>query len=85
MTATPDLEQRIADMVRRFYDLGDADPLLGPVFRAIEDRDEHLRIVADFWSSNLLGSGRYHGNAFGVHMRLPIEPDSFDRWIAVLD
>ncbi len=85
MTATPDLEQRIDRMVHRFYELGDSDPLLGPVFRAIPDRDGHLRTVVDFWSANLLGTGRYHGNAFGVHMRLPIEPDSFDRWVAVLD
>jgi truncated hemoglobin YjbI len=78
-------ETDLARFVARFYDLGDRDPIIGPLFRAIPDRAGHLRIVADFWSRGLLGTTRYRGNPFDPHRHLDLTPQSFDRWLALLE
>ncbi len=44
----------------------------------------HLARLADFWSSMMLRSGRYQGDPFSAHRRLPdLEPAMFDRWLAL--
>lgn len=74
-------------LVRRFYALSYADPVLGPFFiKTIADYesahfDAHVRVVADFWSSMLLKTGRYQGNPFLSHAKHPIEPGHFDIWL----
>ena len=75
------LEEAIDRMVRRFYAKGDLDPLLGPIFRAIPEFEEHIGIIVDFWSRQLLGTDRYNGRPFPPHWKLPIEPEHFDRWM----
>lgn len=61
--------------------------MLGPVFaRALGEEDEawaaHLARLADFWSSLMLRTGRYHGDPFSAHLRLPdLEPMMFERWL----
>lgn len=75
------IETAIGDCVRRFYAKGADDPLLGPLFAKIPALDEHLRIVADFWSKSLLGTERYQGHPFAAHINLPIEPAHFARWL----
>jgi hemoglobin len=75
-------EQQISALVRGFYQRARADDRLGPLFDAtIHDWDGHLRIVEDFWSHALLGTGRYRGSPFAPHLRLPIELDHFERWL----
>ncbi len=75
-------EAAIRACVKRFYERGDADPLLGPVFaKSIPELEPHLDIVANFWSHALLGTTRYQGTPFGVHVNLPIEPRHFARWL----
>lgn len=77
-------EEQIATLVRVFYDSARADEKLAPVFAsAINDWDSHLVIVQNFWSHALLGTSRYKGHPFPPHMSLPIEPDHFDRWLAL--
>jgi hemoglobin len=72
-------------MVLRFYALARADERLGPLFEAaIEDWDGHVRIVQDFWSHHLLGTMRYQGSPFPVHVGLKVDDDHFDRWLAAL-
>lgn len=81
---TIEQEQAVQRMVRLFYERGLADPLLGPVFRdAIHDWDEHVAKIADFWSNILYQTGRYKGHPFPAHRALPVEPEHFDRWIAL--
>ncbi|MGD9544890.1 MAG: group III truncated hemoglobin [Methylocystis sp.] len=75
------LEVAINDCVRRFYAKGAEDPLLGPIFTAIPGLDEHMGIVANFWSRTLLGTDRYQGHPFAAHINLPIEPAHFTRWL----
>lgn len=77
-------ETAISTCVRRFYEKGSADSLLGPIFReAIPELESHLEVVVDFWSHALLGTTRYQGTPFGVHVNLPIEPEHFARWLTL--
>lgn len=81
----------IAELVVDFYTRARHDPLLGPVFlEAIGTTDEawaeHLRRIADFWSSVLLATRRYQGRPMVVHAALPrIGPDHFARWLALFE
>lgn len=75
-------EPAITALVDRFYAKARRDPLIGPVFNnAVHDWDEHLRKLYDFWSSVMLTSGRYKGNPMAAHVRQPIEPEFFARWL----
>jgi hemoglobin len=77
-------EAAIRACVKRFYEKGDADPLLGPIFaRSIHELEPHLEIVSNFWSHALLGTTRYQGTPFGVHVNLPVEPEHFSRWLSL--
>ena len=77
-------EAGIEMLVRHFYALAAVDPLLGPVFQAaINDWEAHIPRICAFWSSTMLGSGRYKGNPFGLHMALELEPAMFERWLAL--
>ena len=85
MSASPAItEPAIAALVDRFYGKARRDPIIGPVFEdAVEDWDEHLDKLCDFWSSVMLTTGRYKGNPMAAHMKQPIEPAFFDRWLAL--
>ncbi len=82
-------EDAIRRLLALFYGRVRHDPQLGPVFaRAVGTTDAdwapHLARVSDFWSSVMLRSGRYHGDPFSVHLRLPdLQPAMFDRWLAL--
>jgi hemoglobin len=61
-TLPPLGEAEIDRLVRAFYRRVRSDALLGPIFNnAIQDWDHHLGKLVDFWSSVMLGSGRYKG------------------------
>lgn len=77
-------EEALAAQVRRFYERARRDAVLGPVFEAaITDWEEHFARLTDFWTSVLLASGRYRGNPLAQHMRHPIGPGMFPRWLAL--
>ncbi|MBM3564108.1 MAG: group III truncated hemoglobin [Alphaproteobacteria bacterium] len=75
------LEVAIDACVRRFYAKGVEDSLLGPIFTAVHDLEQHMGVVANFWSRSLLGTERYQGQPFAAHINLPIEPEHFTRWL----
>jgi len=80
------LEAAIERCVRLFYDKAHADEMLAPVMRAgIADFERHVAVVCDFWSRALLGTERYQGKAYPVHVGLPIRPDHFDRWLELFE
>jgi len=82
-------EESIRRLLDLFYGRVRHDPQLGPVFaRAVGTTDAdwaaHLARLSDFWSTVMLRSGRYRGDPFSVHLRLPnLEPAMFDRWLAL--
>ena len=77
-------EPALALVVDRFYARVRRDPEIGPVFEtAVADWPEHLEKLTAFWSSVMLTSGRYKGSPMAAHMRLPLTPAMFERWLAL--
>lgn len=80
-------EAGIKVIVDAFYDRVRADAVLAPVFDAAiapEQWPHHLSRMYDFWSSLLLGSGRYDGRPMPKHMALPgLSDHHFVRWLAL--
>jgi hemoglobin len=72
-------------VVDEFYARARRDDVIGPVFnRIIPDAEwpDHLSKIADFWSSMLLGTGRYNGRPMPKHMAIPELSDAhFMRWL----
>ncbi|NDW07156.1 group III truncated hemoglobin [Jiella pacifica] len=79
-------EEALRGLVRAFYAKVREDEVLGPIFEgAIGDWPAHLERLTAFWSSVILGTGRYKGNPFAAHLRHAetIDPSMFDRWLAI--
>lgn len=87
MTHANDLDpEQITNLLSVFYERVRKDPELGPVFnRIVDDWDEHLTRLEDFWSSLMLASGRYKGNPLAMHALHSdlITPVMFDRWLVL--
>ncbi len=76
------VESAIRRCVAEFYRAGRADPLLGPIFEAhIAEWGDHLRLVENFWSKTLLGTDRYSGFPYPVHVPMPLTPAHIKRWV----
>ena len=77
-------EDDLRRLVQTFYGRIRQDALLGPIFNgAIDDWDHHLGKLQAFWSSVMLGSGRYKGQPMAVHLRQEahMTPEAFARWL----
>jgi len=82
----PDLDEAMVEaLVQSFYARARRDAVIGPVFnRVIAEADwpQHLATITDFWSSMLLGSGRYAGRPMPKHLAIPELTDAhFARWL----
>ena len=81
-----EIEAAIDACVRNFYAKGRNDGLLGPVFNSsVTDWEHHLKRIQDFWSRTLLGTTRYSDHPYPSHMRLPVKPEHFLRWVALFE
>lgn len=80
-------EALIARQVHTFYGRVRLDPVLGPIFNdAVEDWDEHLAKLCDFWSSVLLMTGRFKGSPMAAHARRPdIRGEHFPLWLDLFE
>lgn len=77
-------EAHLEALVRGFYGRARQDPVLGPIFATtVADWEHHIQVVTAFWSRILLGSQRYFGSPYTAHMRLPLQPEHFDRWLVL--
>ena len=79
-------EEDIGRLVPAFYDRVRADPVLGPIFdQAIDDWPLHLEKLKAFWSSVMLGTGRYKGQPMVAHVRHEphMTEDNFSRGLAL--
>ena len=81
----PDIsEAQISTLVDAFYARVRHDPEIGPIFNAtVDDWPQHLAVLKDFWSTVLLTSGRYQGNPMMRHLPLGLDPQHFERWLAL--
>jgi hemoglobin len=79
---TKELNSRadIETLVTEFYSKVRQDEKLAPVFAHV-DWHHHTPIIINFWSSLLLGDQSYQGNPFQKHIKLPIDPQHFERWL----
>ena len=72
----------IEAFLRAFYAAARADPLLAPAFAHVHDWEHHIATITDFWSSMLLGTGRYMGRPMPKHLTIPELTDAhFARWL----
>jgi len=80
-------EAMVRAVVDRFYFEARRDPVIGPVFNRVIAEEEwpaHLSKIADFWSSMLLGTGRYMGRPMPRHIAIPELSDAhFARWLTL--
>ena len=79
-------EQDLERVVHAFYSRVRDDALLGPIFEgAIDDWGQHLGKLQAFWSSVMLGSGRYKGQPMvaHVHQEPHMTPHAFARWLTL--
>jgi hemoglobin len=76
-------EPMIRELVHAFYGKVRRDPQLGPIFnREVQDWNEHLAKLTDFWSSVMLMTGRFKGRPMAAHTAvLDIRPAHFARWL----
>jgi hemoglobin len=75
---------QLRTLIDAFYERVRADERLGPIFAAhVSDWDAHSDRLTDFWSSLMLGSGRYKGNPFAMHQPFAGDLDValFERWL----
>jgi hemoglobin len=72
-------------LVRAFYGTARHDPIIGHLFDGIEDWEAHITRITAFWSSVALMTGRYHGNPMAPHLKLPLAPPHFARWLALFE
>jgi hemoglobin len=77
-------ESEISTLVDAFYAKVRIDPDIGPIFNAIiDDWPYHLALLKDFWSTVLLTTGRYKGDPMMKHLQLSLDPQHFERWLAL--
>ena len=75
-------ESLLATLVDHFYEKVRRDPDIGPIFNAaVDDWDEHKRLLTSFWASVALRAGSYRGNPMAAHRPHPIQARHFDRWL----
>lgn len=84
----PALDQTLVRaVVERFYGLARADEVIGPVFNRVIEAENwpgHLDTITDFWTSMLLGTGRYNGRPMPAHLRIAeLEDQHFARWLKI--
>ena len=78
-------EQLLERLVRAFYGTARRDPIIGHLFDGVEDWEAHIARITTFWSSVALLGGRYHGNPMAPHLKLPLQPAHFARWLALFE
>ncbi|MEW4468915.1 group III truncated hemoglobin [Parasphingorhabdus sp. JC815] len=80
-------EERISQLVERFYEKIREDEMLGPVFNAIiTDWPPHLARMKAFWTSIAIESGRFRGNPMVKHLAIPdIARPHFTHWLKLFD
>ena len=78
-------EADIRQLVTQFYAQVRQDVQLGPIFEHnVQDWDEHLDMLCDFWSAILLGTRRFKGAPIARHAALPeLSWPLFERWLEI--
>ena len=80
-------EAFISKLVDEFYSRVRQHSQLGPVFNgAVDDWQEHLAKLKQFWESVALNAGVYSGNPMRAHLKTKtIEPAHFGEWLYLFE
>lgn len=74
----------ILKLLNSFYADVRQHAVLGPVFNArIQNWNEHLEKITEFWALQSGGGSRYAGGFAGVHLSLGLQPEHFQNWLAL--
>ncbi|CAN5697104.1 truncated hemoglobin [soil metagenome] len=77
-------EAEISKLVDTFYRKVREDATIGPIFDAfVKDWPSHLILLKNFWSTVLLGAAKFRGDPMATHMKLPLEREHFEHWLAL--
>lgn len=83
---TPDL---VLKVIESFYEKAKSDILIGYHFRIIEDFDEHIPRIADFWNLQLGLEMQNKENLpfdlINVHRPLKINKGELNRWVKLFE
>lgn len=78
----------LSSLVHTFYNKIRADAEIGFYFNdMIQDWEEHLEKLTDFWEMNLFGGKQYKGNPLTAHVKVDkqfdgkIGPNEFGIWL----
>ncbi|HEX4319697.1 MAG TPA: group III truncated hemoglobin [Acidobacteriaceae bacterium] len=83
-TAISVSEDDISALVDEFYIRVQHDAVIGSIFNEqVKDWPAHLALLKSFWAAVLLGTGRFNGNPLETHLKLKLEPQHFERWLAL--
>ena len=81
-------KENIKELVDTFYPTILSNSITAPFFIAKLGSDinsptwqEHLELLANFWSSIALGDGNYNGNPLGAHFNLGLDQEAFKEWL----
>ncbi len=76
----------ILKLIRPFYIDVRQHNVLGPIFNShIKDWETHLAKITEFWALQTGGESKYRGGFAGAHLKLGIQPEFFDHWLALWD
>jgi hemoglobin len=87
MRAKEDIKTKndIEILVTKFYNQALYDPILKGHFDLIENLEEHLPVIVDFWDGILLGASTYKGNPMlkhiQLHSKIKITKAHMDQWL----
>ena len=78
-------ETEVATLVHTFYAHVRQDEVLGPIFDShVDNWDQHLAKLVDFWSALLRRTGRFAGAPMPKHAALPgLTAELFQRWLTL--
>ena len=77
----------ISNLVETVYKRVRTHARLGPIFaQAVDDWDEHLPKMKDFWSSVAMSTGRYSGKPVPAHQKLEgVSKEDFTVWLGLFE
>jgi hemoglobin len=78
ITSRADIELLIHSFYERLLRLPDMKAVFDDI-----DFPKHIPHIVHFWSFVLLDEEGYTTNVFEKHLRLPIQSDQFDTWLAI--
>ena len=88
MKHTEIIKENIKELVNTFYPTILANKTTAPFFIEKLGADinspiwqEHLELLANFWSTISIGNGTYNGNPLGAHFDLKLSVEAFQEWL----